>query len=459
MDTPLLEFLAVRKLKPNGRSPILCFVGPPGVGKTSLGKSIAAALGRKFIRMSLGGIRDEADIRGHRRTYIGALPGRIVQEIRKAGSNNPVFMLDEVDKIGQDFRGDPAAALLEVLDPEQNFSFTDHYLSVPFDLSKVMFIATANYMEPVPPALRDRMEVIELPGYTEHEKLNIARKFLLPRQLDEHGLQNGQLEMKDEALSGLIRSYTREAGVRNLEREIAGICRAVAARIAKGHKKLNVVTGKSLAKYLGPVKFEPELALRTSVPGVATALAYTPTGGEILFVEATIMPGKGQIIITGQLGNVMQESVRAAHSLLRSNAAVLGIEQDRLTSSDIHVHVPAGAIPKDGPSAGLAIMVALVSLVTGEPINPQVAMTGEITLRGLVLPIGGVKEKVLAAHRAGIRCVILPARNRKDLTDIPKETRREMNFRFVNHCRQALRLALRNQPCKKAPQKRKKQRA
>jgi len=445
----ILEFLAVRKLKPSGRSPILCFVGPPGVGKTSLGKSIAAALGRKFIRISLGGIRDEADIRGHRRTYIGALPGRIIQEIRKAQSRNPVFMLDEVDKIGQDFRGDPASALLEVLDPEQNYSFTDHYLDVPFDLSKVMFIATANYMEPVPPALKDRMEVIELPGYTEVEKLHIARRFLLPRQLDEHGLSDGQLKLSEKALVSLIQSYTREAGVRNLEREIAGICRAVAAKIAKGRKKPKEINEKSLPSYLGPVKYEPELALRTSIPGVATALAYTPTGGEIMFVEATYMPGKGQIIITGQLGNVMQESVKAAHSLLRSQTKKLGIKDNVLSESDIHVHVPAGAVPKDGPSAGLAIYVALVSLITDKPVNPNIAMTGEITLRGLVLPIGGIKEKVLAAHRAGIKCIILPARNRKDLVDIPKEVRTQMKFRFVSQTSQGLSLALKSQPCPK----------
>ncbi|NIA07257.1 MAG: endopeptidase La, partial [Actinobacteria bacterium] len=383
----ILEFLAVRKLKPDGRSPILCFVGPPGVGKTSLGKSIAAALGRKFIRISLGGIRDEADIRGHRRTYIGALPGRIIQEIRKAGSHNPVFMLDEVDKIGQDFRGDPASALLEVLDPEQNYSFTDHYLDVPFDLSEVMFIATANYMEPVPPALKDRMEVIELPGYTELEKLHIAERFLLPRQLDEHGLNNGLLKMSKKALMGIIQSYTREAGVRNLEREIAGVCRAVAVKIAKGRKKPEKITEESLAHYLGPIKYEPELALRTSVPGVATALAYTPTGGEIMFVEATHMPGKGQIIITGQLGDVMQESVKAAHSLLRSQGKKLGIKDDTLVKDDIHVHVPAGAVPKDGPSAGLAIYIALVSLMTDKPVNPHIAVTGEISLRGLILPV------------------------------------------------------------------------
>ena len=444
----ILEFLAVRKLKPDGRSPILCFVGPPGVGKTSLGKSIAAALGRKFIRISLGGIRDEADIRGHRRTYIGALPGRIIQEIRKAGSRNPVFMLDEVDKIGQDFRGDPASALLEVLDPEQNNSFTDHYLDVPFDLSEVMFIATANYMEPVPPALRDRMEVIELPGYTEQEKLHIANRFLLPRQLDEHGLNNDLLKMPKKALLKIIQSYTREAGVRNLEREIAAVCRAVAAKIVKGRKKSEQISEKSLSGYLGPIKYEPELAQRTSVPGVATALAYTPTGGEIMFVEATHMPGKGEIIITGQLGNVMQESVKAAHSLLRSQWKKLGIKNDVLTKNDIHVHVPAGAIPKDGPSAGLAIYIALVSLMTDKPINPHVAVTGEISLRGLVLPVGGIKEKVLAAHRAGIKCVILPARNRKNLVDIPKEVRKEMKFRFVSNSSQGLNLAMKPCPCR-----------
>ncbi len=452
----VLEFLAVRKLKPSGRSPILCFVGPPGVGKTSLGKSIAAALGRKFIRISLGGVRDEADIRGHRRTYIGALPGRIIQEIRKAHSNNPVFMLDEVDKIGQDFRGDPAAALLEVLDPEQNFSFSDHYLDVPFDLSKVMFIATANYMEPVPPALRDRMEVIELSGYTAMEKMYIAERFLLPRQLDENGLSDGQLEISEKALKKVIQSYTREAGVRNLERELGSVCRAVAAQIAKGRKKSQAITEKSLGSYLGPVKFERELAQRTSVPGVATALAYTPTGGEIMFVEATSMPGKGQIIITGQIGRVMEESIRAAHSLLRSHTKELKISDEVLAESDIHVHVPAGAIPKDGPSAGLAIYVALVSLMTGKVINPDVAMTGEITLRGLVLPIGGVKEKVLAAHRAGIKCVILPARNRKNMTDVPKEVRSEMNFRFVSKANDGLRLALKTQPCKRPGRAKKK---
>ena len=445
----VLEFLAVRKLKPTGRSPILCFVGPPGVGKTSLGKSIAAALGRKFIRISLGGVRDEADIRGHRRTYIGALPGRIIQEIRKARSHNPVFMLDEVDKIGQDFRGDPAAALLEVLDPEQNFSFTDHYLDVPFDLSKVMFIATANYMEPVPPALRDRMEVIELPGYTAMEKLHIAERFLLPRQLDENGLSDGKLKMSEKALKGVIQSYTREAGVRNLERELGSICRAVAAQIAKGRKKVQAITEKSLGNYLGPVKYERELAQRTSVPGVATALAYTPTGGEIMFVEATAMPGRGQIIITGQVGRVMEESIKAAHSLVRSHTKELKISDDVLVKSDIHVHVPAGAIPKDGPSAGLAIYVALVSLVSGKAINADVAMTGEITLRGLVLPVGGVKEKVLAAHRAGIKCVILPARNRKHMTDVPKEVKSEMSFRFVSRVSEGLRLALKSEPGKK----------
>ena len=357
-------------------------------------------------------------------------------------------MLDEVDKIGQDFRGDPAAALLEVLDPEQNFSFSDHYLDVPFDLSKVMFIATANYMEPVPPALRDRMEVIELPGYTSLEKLHIAKRFLLPRQLSENGLRDGQLKIPEKVITRIIRDYTREAGVRNLERELAGICRAVAARIAKGQKKTGAITERSLTSYLGPVKFDPELAQRTSVPGVATALAYTPSGGEIMFVEATAMPGKGQIIITGQVGNVMQESIKAAHSLLRSHTRQLQIEDDLLARSDIHVHVPAGAIPKDGPSAGLAIYVALVSLLTEKVIHPNIAMTGEITLRGLVLPIGGIKEKVLAAHRAGIKCVILPARNRKNLVDIPKEIRANLNFRFVSYVSQALRLAFKSEPCK-----------
>ncbi|MHC4337697.1 MAG: endopeptidase La, partial [Planctomycetota bacterium] len=375
----VLEFLAVRKLNPRGKSPILCFVGPPGVGKTSLGKSIARTMGRKFIRISLGGIRDEADIRGHRRTYIGALPGRILQEMRKCGSKNPVFMLDELDKIGSDFRGDPASALLEVLDPEQNFSFTDHYLDEPFDLSTVMFIGTANYTEPVPPALHDRMEVIELPGYTETEKLNIAKKYLVPRQLKEHGLSKTQLNIKDDALLGIVQSYTREAGVRNLERNIAAICRAVGTKIAKAKKKRATIGKTELAKILGPAQFESELALRTGIPGVATALAFTPVGGELLFIESASMPGKGQLQLTGQIGDVMKESAQAAFSIVKANAKKLKIDANKFKKFDYHIHVPAGAIPKDGPSAGVAMFTSLVSLLLGKPTRPDVAMTGEIT--------------------------------------------------------------------------------
>jgi len=438
----VLEFLAVRKLNPKGKSPILCFVGPPGVGKTSLGRSIARTMGRKFIRISLGGIRDEADIRGHRRTYIGALPGRILQELRKCGSKNPVFMLDELDKIGADFRGDPASALLEVLDPEQNFSFTDHYLDEPFDLSTVMFIGTANYTEPVPPALRDRMEVIELPGYTETEKLNIAKKYLVPRQLKEHGLSKKQLTIKDEALLAVIQSYTREAGVRNLERNIAAICRAVATEIAKAKKKRATVGKKELAKILGPAQFESELALRTGIPGVATALAFTPVGGELLFIESAYMPGKGQLQLTGQIGDVMKESAQAAFSIVKANAKKLKIDAVKFKKFDYHIHVPAGAIPKDGPSAGVAIFTSLVSLLLGKPTRPDVAMTGEITLRGLVLPIGGLKEKILAAKQAGIKTVILPARNKKDLPEVPKEAKKGLQFRFVKNTNEALRIAL-----------------
>jgi len=438
----VLEFLAVRKLNPKGKSPILCFVGPPGVGKTSLGRSIARTMGRKFIRISLGGIRDEADIRGHRRTYIGALPGRILQELRKCGSKNPVFMLDELDKIGADFRGDPASALLEVLDPEQNFSFTDHYLDEPFDLSTVMFIGTANYTEPVPPALRDRMEVIELPGYTETEKLNIAKKYLVPRQLKEHGLSKKQLTVRDEALLAVIQSYTREAGVRNLERNIAAICRAVATEIAKAKKKRATVGKKELAKILGPAQFESELALRTGIPGVATALAFTPVGGELLFIESAYMPGKGQLQLTGQIGDVMKESAQAAFSIVKANAKKLKIDAVKFKKFDYHIHVPAGAIPKDGPSAGVAIFTSLVSLLLGKPTRPDVAMTGEITLRGLVLPIGGLKEKILAAKQAGIKTVILPARNKKDLPEVPKEAKKGLQFRFVKNTNEALRIAL-----------------
>ena len=438
----ILEFLAVRKLNPRGKSPILCFVGPPGVGKTSLGKSIARAMGREFVRISLGGIRDEADIRGHRRTYIGALPGRILQELRKCGSKNPVFMLDELDKIGSDFRGDPASALLEVLDPEQNFDFTDHYLDQPFNLSSVMFIGTANYTEPVPPALRDRMEVIELPGYTETEKLKIAKKYLIPRQLKEHGLSKTRCTMKDEATLAIIQGYTREAGVRNIERNIAAVCRAVATEVAKGKKRRATIGKKDLAKILGPPQFESELALRTGIPGVATALAYTPVGGELLFIESASMPGKGLLQLTGQIGDVMKESAQAAFSIVKANAKKLKIEPKNFSKFDYHIHVPAGAIPKDGPSAGVAMFTSLVSLLLGKPTRPDVAMTGEITLRGLVLPIGGLKEKILAAKQAGIETIILPARNKKDLPEVPKEAKKGLKFEFVKNTGEALKIAL-----------------
>ena len=438
----ILEFLAVRKLNPGGKSPILCFVGPPGVGKTSLGQSIARAMGRKFIRISLGGIRDEADIRGHRRTYIGALPGRILQELRKCRSKNPVFMLDELDKIGADFRGDPASALLEVLDPEQNYSFTDHYLDQPFNLSSVMFIGTANYTEPIPPALHDRMEIIELPGYTETEKLNIAEKFLVPRQLREHGLKNSELIIKNDAIRAIIQNYTREAGVRNLERNIAAVCRAVATQIAKNSKRRATVTKKELAKILGPTQFESELALRAAIPGVATALAYTPVGGELLFIESAQMPGRGMLQLTGHIGDVMKESAQAAFSIVKANAQKLKIPADKFRKFDYHIHVPAGAIPKDGPSAGVAIFTSLVSLLLGKSTRPDVAMTGEITLRGLVLPIGGLKEKILAAKQAGIKTVILPARNKKDLPEVPAEAKKGIKFAFVKNTSDALKIAL-----------------
>jgi ATP-dependent Lon protease len=438
----ILEFLAVRKLNPTGKSPILCFVGPPGVGKTSLGQSIARAMGRKFIRISLGGIRDEADIRGHRRTYIGALPGRILQELRKAASKNPVFMLDELDKIGADFRGDPASALLEVLDPEQNFSFTDHYLDQPFNLSSVMFIGTANYTEPVPPALRDRMEVIELPGYTENEKLNIAKKYLIPRQLKEHGLSKNRLSIKDEATLAIIHDYTREAGVRNLERSIAAICRAVATKIAKAKKRRATIGKNDLAKILGPRQFESELALRTGIPGVATGLAFTPVGGELLFIESASMPGKGGLMLTGHIGDVMKESAQAAFSIVKANAGKLKIDGERFKKLDYHIHVPAGAIPKDGPSAGVAMFTSLVSLLLGKATRPEVAMTGEITLRGLVLPVGGLKEKILAAKQAGIKTVILPARNKKDIPEVPTEAKKGLKFEFVKNTTDALKIAL-----------------
>ncbi|MCH7558655.1 MAG: endopeptidase La [Planctomycetes bacterium] len=446
----ILEFLAVRKLNPTGKSPILCFVGPPGVGKTSLGKSIARAMGRKFVRISLGGIRDEADIRGHRRTYIGALPGRILQELRKCGSKNPVFMLDELDKVGSDFRGDPASALLEVLDPEQNFSFTDHYLDQPFNLSSVMFIGTANCTEPVPPALRDRMEVIELPGYTETEKLNIAKKYLVPRQIKEHGLSKNRCTIKDDAILSIIQGYTREAGVRNLERNIAAICRAVATEIAKAKKRRATIGKKDLAKILGPVQFESELALRTGMPGVATALAYTPVGGELLFIESAYMPGKGNLQLTGQIGDVMKESAQTAFSIVKANAKKLGIDPDRFSKFDYHIHVPAGAVPKDGPSAGAAMFTSLVSLLLGKPTRPDVAMTGEITLRGLVLPVGGLKEKLLAAKQHGFTTVIVPQENDNDIKDILKEIDLgDLKLIFADNMDQVLKKAFKKDPFKK----------
>jgi ATP-dependent Lon protease len=443
----ILEYLAVRKLKADKKGPILCLVGPPGVGKTSLGRSIARALGRKFIRISLGGVRDEAEIRGHRRTYVGSLPGRLVQGMKKAGSNNPVFMLDEIDKLGHDFRGDPAAALLEVLDPEQNHSFSDHYLEVPFDLSKVMFVATANIMDPVPPALRDRLEVLELPGYTREEKLNISRQFLIPKQLDEHGLSKEKLVFEESAVAEVIDSYTREAGVRNLEREMANVIRAVAVLVAEGKAaEMETITPERIAELLGPAKHLSEVADRTAEPGVATGLAWTPVGGDILFIEATKMNGKGQLVLTGQLGDVMKESAQAALSFIRSRAKWLGLDDNFLEKTDIHVHIPAGAIPKDGPSAGVTMFVAMASLLTNKPVRSDVAMTGEITLRGLVLPVGGIKEKFLAAHRAGIKRVILPERNRKDVIEIPEQPRKEIEILYIKRMDELLSLALTEMP-------------
>jgi ATP-dependent Lon protease len=441
----ILEYLAVRKLKNNMKGPILAFVGPPGVGKTSLGKSIANALGRKFVRISLGGVHDEAEIRGHRRTYIGALPGRIIQGLKKAGSNNPVFMLDEIDKLGADFRGDPSSALLEVLDPEQNFSFSDHYLEIPFDLSQVIFIATANMIEPVPPALRDRMEIIEIPSYVEEEKLHIARRFLIPKQAAEHGLKPEQLDIGDEALRAIISGYTREAGVRNLERQIAAVARGVAREVAEGKTTKGAIKKDSLTRYLGQQKFFSDIAQRINRPGIAVGLAWTPVGGDILFIEATKMKGKGNLLLTGQLGDVMKESVQAALSFIASHAKELGIPEDFRLETDIHVHVPAGAIPKDGPSAGVTMLTALTSLLTGRLVRNDLAMTGEITLRGAVLPIGGVKEKVLAAHRAGIKTILLPERNKLDLDDVPMSAlggTESIKFHFVKEMGDVLELAL-----------------
>lgn len=438
----ILDFLAVRKLRAEARGAILCFVGPPGTGKTSLGQSIARALGRKFLRISLGGIRDEAEIRGHRRTYVGALPGRIIQEIRRAGSNNPLFMLDEVDKLGMDFRGDPASALLEVLDPEQNFSFTDHYLDVPFDLSKIMFITTANLTDPVPAPLRDRMEVIELPGYTEHEKLEIAKRYLLPRQLRENGIAPKLLKVSDEAILEVVRSYTREAGVRNVERELGAICRKVARQVAKGEEKPTSVTPANLVDFLGPIRFRWELAEEAEEVGVATGMAATMTGGDILFVEASVVPGKGRLTLTGKLGEVMQESAQAAVTYARRRGPELQIAPDFFERNDIHIHVPAGAIPKDGPSAGVTIATALVSAVTKRPVYKSVAMTGEITLRGKVLPVGAIRDKVLAAHRGAIKKVVIPKDNERDLLEVPAEIRDSLEIVLVEHVDDVLNAAL-----------------
>lgn len=437
----ILEYLAVRQLKSNMKGPILCFVGPPGVGKTSLGKSIARALNRKFSRMSLGGVRDEAEIRGHRRTYVGALPGRIIQTIKKVGSNNPVIMLDEIDKLGMDFRGDPSSALLEVLDPEQNFSFADHYLEVPFDLSKVIFIATANVSDPIPPALKDRMEVIEINGYIEEEKVSIAERYLIPKQLENHGLKEDQLNFTKSAVHKVINRYTREAGVRNLEREIASITRGVAKEIVEGKVKSRRISGNSVSKYLGPERHYSEVAERVSRNGVATGLAWTPVGGDILFIEATKMPGKGGLSLTGKLGEVMKESATAALSYLRANTDQFKIDKNFNEKFDTHIHVPAGAIPKDGPSAGITIFSALYSLYSGRCLKENLAMTGEITLRGMVLPVGGIREKVIAAKRAGINTVILPEKNRKDLEEIPKRNIQKMEFHFINEVDELMDLA------------------
>ncbi|MDH7515929.1 MAG: endopeptidase La [Bacteroidota bacterium] len=437
----ILEYLAVRKLKNDMRGPILCFVGPPGVGKTSLGRSIAEAMGRRYVRFSLGGIRDEAEIRGHRRTYIGALPGRIIQSIKKAGSNNPVMVLDEIDKVGMDFRGDPTSALLEVLDPEQNVHFSDHYLEVPFDLSRVLFIATANMVEPIQPALRDRMEIIEIPSYILEEKVQIAVRHLVPKQLAEHGLKADQLRMSEEVIAAIIDRYTREPGVRNLERKIADVCRGVARRIAEGEVESVTLTEEMLPEYITSAKFYPEAAERLTRPGIATGLAWTPVGGDILFIEATRMKGNGQLIVTGQVRDVMKESVQAALSYIASQAEALGIEPDFRQKYDIHVHVPAGAVPKDGPSAGVTMLAALTSLLTGRLVRNDLAMTGEITLRGAVLPIGGVKEKVLAAHRAGMKAVLLPKKNEEDLKEIPQKVREEITFHLVSDMQEVLDIA------------------
>jgi ATP-dependent Lon protease len=439
----IIEYISVLSLKRDLKGPVLCFAGPPGVGKTSLGRSIARALGRDFQRISLGGVHDEAEIRGHRRTYVGALPGRIVQSLKRAGTRNPVFMLDEVDKVGADFRGDPSSALLEVLDPEQNHAFSDHYLEVPFDLSHVLFIATANQMDPVPAALRDRMEVIELPGYIEEEKVEIARRFLIPRQREQNGIEGIAFTLPDETIRTLVHSYTREAGVRNLEREIGGVCRKVARRVAEGALEGPVtVRPEDLAELLGPVKFEPEIAERVAQAGVAVGLAWTPAGGDILFVETTRMPGKGELKLTGSMGDVMRESAEAARSWLRVRAEDYGLDGKVFDTSDIHIHVPAGAVPKDGPSAGIAMVTSLTSLLTGRPTGQTIAMTGEITLRGKVLPVGGIKEKILAAKRAGIERVVLPERNRRDVEEVDAALLEGLDLDYVGQIDEALRQTL-----------------
>ena len=440
----LIEYLAVRKLNPDGRGAILCLSGPPGVGKTSLGRSIAEALGREFARISMGGVRDEAEVRGHRRTYIGAMPGRLIQDIRRCGTNNPVIMLDEIDKLGNDVRGDPASALLEVLDPRQNHAFVDRYLDVPFDLSKVMFICTANYVGNVPPALLDRLEVIDIPGYTDHDKLAIARKYLVPRQMKEHGLKAKHCRFRVAGLRKLIDGYTRQAGVRELERQVGAVCRAVASKVAQARRapKKAIIDEKAVAKLLGPQKYIRELDTRTGVPGVALGLAYTSVGGEVLFIEATRYPGKGLVKLTGQIGDVMKESAQAALSLFKSRADTLGIDPKELNESDLHIHVPAGAVPKDGPSAGGAMYTAITSLITGKPVKKDLAMTGEITLRGKVLPIGGVKEKTLAADRLGIKTVLLPELNRRDLEEIDPAVRKRLKIEFVADVDQLLKLAI-----------------
>jgi ATP-dependent Lon protease len=442
----ILEYLAVRKLKEKMKGPILCFVGPPGVGKTSLGKSIAKALGREFVRISLGGVRDEAEIRGHRRTYVGALPGRLIQGMKQAGTANPVFMLDEVDKVGMDFRGDPSAALLEVLDPEQNNAFTDHYLGVPFDLTEVMFITTANLIDPILPALRDRMEVIEIPGYTEEEKLGIAQTYLIPRQLTEHGITTKHVKVSDPALRQIITNYTREAGVRNLEREIANVMRKVAKKVAEGKGQGFPVNPANLHKYLGVPKYVPEAELEKDEIGVATGLAWTESGGDVLYIEATAMKGKGHLTLTGHLGDVMKESAQAALSYVRSREKTLNLNPDMFSKQDLHIHVPAGAIPKDGPSAGITMATAIASALSGIPVRRDLAMTGEITLRGRVMAIGGLKEKILAAKRAMLTTVILPRRNKKDLEEIPKHILKGIQLHFADTMDDVMKVALRRKP-------------